>query len=115
MERVTSHPIANAGQSLKFFSLEDSGLPQLYDILINHSLKKDLFSNAIFNPCTLLLDNTFIYVYSKNIQKQAIYGEQAIVSILLGVCAILLRLYTSTECLKRIYTSPGPNLQIYTI
>ncbi len=27
-----------------------------------------------------------------------------------GVCAILLRLYTSTERLKRVYTSPGPNL-----
>jgi hypothetical protein len=27
---------------------------------------------------------------------------------LLGVCAILLRLYTSTERLKRFYTSPGP-------
>ncbi len=30
-----------------------------------------------------------------------------------GVCAILLRLYTSTECLKRFYTSPGPILEIY--
>jgi hypothetical protein len=84
MERVTSHPIANASQSLKFFSPEDRGLAHFYDILTNHSLKKDLLSNAIFSPCTLLLDNTFIYVYSKNIQKQATYGEQAIVSILLS-------------------------------
>jgi hypothetical protein len=30
-----------------------------------------------------------------------------------GVCAILLRLYTSTEHLKRVYTSPGPLLEIY--
>jgi hypothetical protein len=29
-----------------------------------------------------------------------------------GVCAILLRLYTSTERLKRVYTSPGPLLEI---
>jgi hypothetical protein len=28
-----------------------------------------------------------------------------------GVCAILLRLYTSTERLKRVYTSPGPLLE----
>jgi hypothetical protein len=30
-----------------------------------------------------------------------------------GVCAILLRLYTSAEHLKRVYTSPGPFLEIY--
>ncbi len=30
-----------------------------------------------------------------------------------GVCAILLRLYTSTERLKRVCTSPGPPLKIY--
>jgi hypothetical protein len=29
-----------------------------------------------------------------------------------GVCAILLRLYTSTERLKSVYTSPGPLLEI---
>jgi hypothetical protein len=29
-----------------------------------------------------------------------------------GVCAILLRLYTSMELLKRIYTSPGPLLEV---
>ncbi len=29
-----------------------------------------------------------------------------------GVCAILLRLYTSTERLKRLYTSPGSLLKI---
>jgi hypothetical protein len=29
-----------------------------------------------------------------------------------GVCAILLRLYSSTECLKRVHTSPGPLLEI---
>jgi hypothetical protein len=29
-----------------------------------------------------------------------------------GVCAIFLRLYTSTERLKRVYTSPGPLLEI---
>jgi hypothetical protein len=29
-----------------------------------------------------------------------------------GVCAILLQLYTSMECLKRLYTSPGPFLEI---
>jgi hypothetical protein len=31
---------------------------------------------------------------------------------LCGVCAILLRVYTSTERLKRVYTSPGPLLEI---
>jgi hypothetical protein len=29
-----------------------------------------------------------------------------------GVCAILLRLYTSTEHLKRIYTSPQPIFEL---
>jgi hypothetical protein len=32
-----------------------------------------------------------------------------------GVCAILLRLYTSTERLKRLYTSPGSLLEIFYI
>jgi hypothetical protein len=30
-----------------------------------------------------------------------------------GVCAILLRLFTSTERLKRVYKSPGPFLEIF--
>jgi hypothetical protein len=29
-----------------------------------------------------------------------------------GVCTILPQLYTSTERLKRVYTSPGPLLEI---
>jgi hypothetical protein len=31
---------------------------------------------------------------------------------LCGLCAILLRFYTSTERLKRVYTSPGTLLEI---
>jgi hypothetical protein len=30
-----------------------------------------------------------------------------------GVCVILLRLYTSTEHPKRVYTSPGPFIEIF--
>jgi hypothetical protein len=30
-----------------------------------------------------------------------------------GVCAILIQLYTSAEGLKRVYTCPGPILEIY--
>ncbi len=40
------------------------------------------------------------------------WGHQSVVMVLEGVCAILLWLYTSTECLKRVYTSPGQLLEI---
>ncbi len=48
----------------------------------------------------------------KNSKKKVLRSSHPRQAYLNGVCAILLRLYTSTEGLKRVYTSPGPLLEI---
>jgi hypothetical protein len=93
---------------------------QNFSLLFSNVLPLSIFIilSPIYILCHLLFGNRrpshrgiFLNLLS-NIPLPGGFFSPLLSSHSLGVCAILLRLYTSTERLKRVYRSPEPLLDI---
>jgi hypothetical protein len=93
-------------------------------ILIFHVHVVLTSSAAVVHPASLghtcYLELAHGFTYTLHVSPPRDGGPRAIPEVLkgpphvlLGVCAILLRLFTSMERLKRVYISPGTLLEIY--